>query len=233
MKRLISTWFPWLNKSPGLFAGALFLFFPLSSYAQAPEIGFWSGLNAQKTIKRTFVLHVNTQARLGENLSVMQAYLGEIGLSYKINKHWQLSGYYRYTARRKQNQETGQYPYRPYHRIYGEACYDHKIWKLKFNYRLRYQDHFKDDEKGKDADKSYLRNKLELSYPNKTRFTPYISTDVFYRLGEIFEQMRNKAGVEVALHRRHQLDFYGFTDYQLAGRQENKFVLGVQYKVKF
>jgi len=85
---------------------------------------------------------------------------------------------------------------------------------------------------GLEPDKSYLRNKFELSYPNKSRFTPFVSTDLFYQLGTGFDQMRNKAGIEIALNKRNKIDISGFTDYQLQGKQENRFLFGVNYKLK-
>jgi hypothetical protein len=160
-------------------------------------------------------------------------YLGEVGVSYKLTKHWEVSGYYRYIGRRKKNDDETGYYYRPYHRFYADLAYDHKIWKLKFDYRLRYQNQFMDDNSGIENDKSYLRNKFEVSYPNKSRFTPYVSTDLFYQLGNGFDQMRNKGGIEIEINKHHKIDISGFTDYKLQGSQENRFLIGVAYKVKF
>lgn len=213
----------------------LVLLTSLKSYSQATDIGLWTGVGVEKKINKSFSVNLNTQLRFTDNISIMRAFLGELGVSYKINKHWEVTGYYRYIGRRKKNDEGTGYYYRPYHRFYADVAYDHKIWKFKFDYRLRYQNQFKDDTStdGLEADKSYLRNKFEFSYPNKSRFTPYISTDLFYQLGTGFDQMRNKAGIEIALNKHNKIDISGFTDYQLQGKQENRFLLGVGYKVKF
>jgi Protein of unknown function (DUF2490) len=211
----------------------LLLLAPFGGYAQATDIGLWTGVGAEKKINKSLSVNLNTQLRFTDNISVLRAYLGEVGVSYKLTKHWEVSGYYRYIGRRKKN-DAGTYYYRPYHRFYADVAYDHKIWKLKFDYRLRYQNQFKDDnESGLENDSSYLRNKFELSYPNKSRFTPYVSTDLFYQLGTGFDQMRNKAGVEITINKNNKIDLSGFTDYQLQGSQENRFLLGVAYKVKF
>jgi hypothetical protein len=208
----------------------MLLGWPLLSRAQAPEIGLWSGVNLQKKLNRSFTLHGHVQARLSENLTVARSYLAEAGLTYKLSKHWEVSGYYRYSLRRKPDGDG--YTYRPYHRFYADVSYDHDIWKLKFDYRLRYQNQFKDESNGLESTSSYLRNKFELSYPNKSRFKPYLSTDVFYEVGGQFDQLRNKAGVEIKLNRQHRLDVYGFTDYQLVGRQKNQLIFGLMYKIK-
>lgn len=216
-----------------------FLFFLLisfCSYSQATDIGLWSGVGVEKKINKSFSVNLNAQTRFTDNISIMRVFLGELGVSYKITKHWEISGYYRYIGRRKKTDDKTGYYYRPYHRFYADLAYDHKLWKLKFDYRLRYQNQFKDDTStdGLEPNKSYLRNKFGLSFPNKSRFTPYVSTDVFYQLGGTgFDQMRNKAGVEIAINKRNKLDISGFTDYQLQGSQDNRFLLGVNYKVKF
>ncbi|RDB04202.1 DUF2490 domain-containing protein [Runella aurantiaca] len=209
------------------------LVIPMVGYSQAADIGLWAGVGVEKKITKKWSANVNVQSRFTDNISVLKAYLGEVGLSYKLTKHWEVSGYYRYIARRKRNEDKTGYEYRSYNRFYADLSYDHKLWKLKFDYRLRYQNQFQDDESAAENNSSYIRNKFELSYPNKSRFTPYISTDFFYEIGNGFDQMRNKAGVEIALNKHHKLELSGFTDYRLIGSQENRFLIGVSYKVKF
>lgn len=215
-------------------AFTLLLCAPLLGYSQATDLGLWAGAGVEKKINKSLSVNLNTQFRFTDNISVLRAYLGEVGVSYKLTKRWEVSGYYRYIGRRKKNDAKTGYEYRPYHRFYADIAYDRKIWKLKFDYRLRYQNQFKDDnETGLENDSSYLRNKFGLSYPNKSRFTPYVSTDLFYQLGTGFDQMRNKAGVEIEITKNSKIDLSGFTDYQLQGSQENRLLLGVAYKVKF
>lgn len=204
-----------------------------TTLAQTSGIGLWTGVNLEKKVNKHISIHGNIQARFSENVSVTESYLGELGGTYKLNKHFEFSGYYRFSKKRKWNDDDYNYYYRAYHRFYADASYDTKIAMLKFDYRLRYQNQFKDAAEGLESTKSYLRNKFELSYPNKTRFLPYISTDVFYQIGENFNQLRNKAGVEIILNRYQKLNVYGFTDYQLDGSQKSQLILGLSYKIKF
>lgn len=214
--------------------GFVRLLAPVSTEAQTTDLGLWTGVGLEKKLSKSFSVNLNTQVRFTDNVSILRAYLAEAGVTYKLTKHWDISVYYRYTGRRKKNDEETGYYYRPYHRFYADAAFDHKVWKLKFAYRLRYQNQFKDDnETGLEADGSYLRNKFEISYPNKSRFTPYVSTDLFHEIGNTFDQMRNKAGVEIEINKHHKVDVFGFTDYQLQGLQENRFLMGLTYKVKF
>lgn len=202
-------------------------------YAQAPEMGLWTGVNLEKNFTRSVSIHLNAQVRYRDNLAVRSALLGELGLSYRINKRWEVTGYYRYISRRRWDSEHYKYIYQPFHRFYADLSYDQKLWKLKLDYRLRYQNQFKDDGDSQAQDKSYIRNKLEVSYPNNSRFKPYLSTDLFYRIGTGFNQLRNKAGILIEITQRQSVDLYGFSDYQLIEPQENRLNLGVIYRVKF
>lgn len=203
------------------------------SYAQAPEVRLWTGVNVEKNITRAFSVHLKGQVRRSDDLAVRRSLLGELGLSYKINRRWEVTGYYRYTSRRKWDKEYYKHAYLPYHRFYADLSYDRKFWKLKFDCRLRYQHQFRDDFEGQTHEKSYLRNKLEVAYPNRSRFKPYLSTDLFYKMGTGLDQLRNKAGVSVEIDKRQSVDLFGFTDYQLTAIQENQINFGVLYRVKF
>lgn len=173
-----------------------FLFFPLCSSGQTSGLGLWTGADANFRLTKKLILNAKAQVRFSDNIQVTRAYLGELGLTYKLAKHWDISAYYRYTGRLKRNDEETGYYYRPYYRFYGEINYGTKLGNgFKLDYRLRYQNQFKDDNDATVADKSYLRNKLEIAYSNPSRFTPFVSADLFYRIDRLdgdngFDQIR-------------------------------------------
>lgn len=80
--------------------------------------------------------------------------------------------------------------------------------------------------------KSYLRNKIELAYPNKTRFTPSISADFFYKIGEDFDQIRYKAGVDYTVNKRNSVGLTFFRDYALVPTDLDVYTIGLTYKLK-
>ncbi len=211
----------------------LLLLAPLAGWCQTSDIGLWTGANAQYRLGKSFELHANAQLRFTDNVTVTRAYLGELGVSYNINKHWEVSTYYRYTARLKYDKEIADWYYRPYHRFYGEVSYDHKLGKnLKLDYRLRYQNQFKDDNEAIVADGSYLRNKLEFSYDTPTRLTPFVSADLFYQIGDSFDQVRYKAGVNVKINKQQSIDLSAFKDVPIGGGSADGLVIGATYKLK-
>jgi hypothetical protein len=201
---------------------------PIISNAQ-DGLGLWSGVSIEKKLNKKFSVQVNGQARFVENISYVQTYLGELGVSYKIIKNLEVSGYYRFINRRKD--ETKDFKNR--HRFYGDLAYDQKLGPIKFAYRIRYQHQFRDNDGEVGFDTSYLRNKLEISYPNKSDFTPYVSGDLFYEInGTGFDQLRPKAGLSYKINKKNSIDASIFTNVDLVGTETANPIIGLTYKLK-
>lgn len=222
--------FAWENNSLPLL---VLLLLTTAAQAQNPGLGLWTGVSVEKKFTKAFAVQVNGQTRFTQDVSLLGSYLGEVGLQYKLGKNWEVSGFYRYIGRRKWNREIQDWYYRPYHRFYGEISYEEKFWSfLKVQNRLRYQHQFRDDAGGVVVTGNYLRNKLELGYANKSRFTPYASADVFYRVGEGVDQIRYRGGVSVRLTKTQAVDVFAFNDTPVGTDEPNEFVLGVVYKLR-
>lgn len=206
--------------------------------AQTPALGVWAGVGVEKKFGKSFSVEANGQVRFTDNFTITRAYLGEVGLGYRLSKHWKLGAFYRYTGRRKYDKEEGKYYYRPYHRFYGELSFDHKIWGgLKGDYRLRYQNQFKDDVEGLVADNSYVRTKFELSYDFKKRVTPFVSADIFYLIAQSpdasgIDQIRTKVGVDISLTKRQSLSVSVFTDVPVNAGSVTDVFGNVGYRLK-
>lgn len=211
----------------------ILLVLPLATIAQGQSTNLWTGISASKRINKKISLELDGQWRLTNNLTTTGSYIGELGLGYKFNKHWEISGFYRFISRRKYDKGDREYVFKPYHRFYANLNYDHKIGFLKFDYRLRYQNQFRDDNGTIENNKSYIRNKFELSYPNKSKFTPAISADLFYRIGEKFDEIRYKTEVDYKLNKKNGITLGGFISHQLADTVPDDFTILLTYKLKF
>jgi len=198
------------------------------------DFGLWTGAEIEKKISKRFYAKGEVQVRFLDDISKPRTYLGEVGLEYGIGKKWSIEGYYRLIKRYKINKVTEEPYYQSRHRFYANLNYGTKLtsW-LKFDYRLRYQNQFKDDASGVVADGSYLRNKFELSYRTKGWAKPYAAADIFYLLGTGIDQVRLKAGVNVSLSKAHRIGISVFTDYPLIEEIENGAIADISYKFKF
>lgn len=208
------------------------LLLPIFGFSQTKTTNLWAGINVSKSITKKISLELDGQWRITNNLSTTGSYIAELGANYKFNKHWEVSAFYRFISRRKYDKGDAAYVFQPYHRFYANLIYDRKIGFLKFAYRLRYQNQFKDDNGNLENNKSYLRNRLEVSYPNKTKFTPAISADLFYRVGEAFDEIRYKAEVDYKFNKRNVLTLGGFVSHEFTDSKPDDFTLLLTYKLK-
>lgn len=199
----------------------------LSAYSQEGT-SLWTGVSLEKKINKKIELSLGAQIRMPENISYTQSYLGELGVTYKLMKNLDITGYYRFINKRKD--ETKLWKNR--HRFYVDLAYDKKIGVIKFENRLRYQHQFKDNDGEVGFDSSYLRNKIELSYPNKTKLTPYISGDLFYEIGNTINQLRPAVGVNYKLNKKNALQFGLMQNIDLVDGNNSGAILRVGYKLK-
>ncbi len=191
--------------------------------------GLRTGITLKKDLAKKWDLSAEFQTRFNDNISYLQTYMGELGLSYKIVKGLEASVYYRYTNRRKNETKA----FKTRHRYYGDLSYGRKTGPVKLEYRLRYQHQFKDNDLGQaEFDHSYLRNKLEVQALNLGKFTPYLSADLFYQIGTGSDQLRPKAGVEYKFNKKHKIDLSVFKDIDLVGNEKYGPVIGLNYRIK-
>ncbi|GAB3513578.1 DUF2490 domain-containing protein [Emticicia fontis] len=210
----------------------LILVLPFAGLAQERSTNLWTGISVSKNITKKISLEADAQWRVTNNLTTTGSYIGELGAVYKFNKHWEVNAFYRFISRRKYDKGDEVYVFKPYHRFYANLTYDHKIAFLKLTYRLRYQNQFKDDNGTLENDKSYLRNRLELAYPNKTRFTPAVSADLFYRMGEAFDEVRYKAEVDYKINKKNTITLGGFISHEFQDTKLDDFTIQFTYKLK-
>ncbi|MBK9509188.1 MAG: DUF2490 domain-containing protein [Cytophagaceae bacterium] len=207
---------------------AFFIFSAFQSVAQ-DGVGLRSGITVEKKITKKFSVGVTAQARFNGDISYLQTYLFEAGAGYKLPLGFDISAYYRNANRRKD--ETKEYKMR--HRFYVDLGYGKKLGFVKLENRLRYQHQYKDNDGVTEFDASYFRDKIEVSFPNKSKFTPYISNDFFINTSTGFDQIRPKVGVGYKFNKKHALDLGAFKDFDVVGTEKYSPVLVVNYKFKF
>lgn len=191
-------------------------------------VGLRSGVSLEKKVTKKITLNATGQLRFNNNISYLQTYLFELGGEYKISKAFDVAVYYRFANRRKD--ETKEFKNR--HRFYADLGYGKKFGSIKLENRLRYQHQFKDNDGVTEFDASYIRDKIEASYSNKSKFTPYISNDFFFQIGGTLDQLRPKAGVSYKINKKNGVDLSVFKDIDLVGTETYGPVIGLAYKLK-
>lgn len=199
-----------------------------AAHAQS-DVSLWTGGTVEKKITKKLGFNIGAQVRMPDNVSYTQSYLGELGVYYKPLKGMEVSAYYRFINKRKD--ETKEWKNR--HRFYYNVSYGKKFGKFKVEDRLRFQYQFKDNDGEIGYDKSYFRNKIEVEYDSKSDFTPFVSADLFYQIGGGFNQIRPKAGVSYKINKKNALQLSVFKDVAINTTAVSQTTFVVGYKLKF
>ncbi|MEI6851324.1 MAG: DUF2490 domain-containing protein [Bacteroidota bacterium] len=213
-----------------------FLFLTASAaFAQWNDAHLWTSISIEKKIIKNFSVTVSEELRFSENITELGTFFTDIGLNYKINKHWRVSGDYRFTNKIRLDNS-----YSKRHRYYFDLSYRKKFYQFSILARTRIQSQYADvnsSETGHLAE-YYSRNKLTLKYNITSKIAPYLSAEAFIPLNnpEVkgIDNMRYSLGLEWEFLKNSTLDvFYMIQQQYQAKDPERDFVTGIGYSYSF
>lgn len=201
---------------------------------QVKDAGLWTTLSFEaKLIKKTS-LNISQEFRFNENITELGTAYTDAGLSYKLNKHFQISANYRFTQKR-----TSENYYSFRHRIYIDLKFEKKIKPFQVQFRSRFQDQYSDIGRASDGGvpEFYLRNKLGLKWDLNKPYTPYISIELFSPLNypryNAFDNIRTSAGFDYSFSKHHKIDIYYLIQKEAnVSKPKTDFVFGLGYTYK-
>lgn len=174
------------------------------------------------------------EVRFNENVTEVGTIYTDLGLDYKINKHFQVSLNYRFVEKRRTDDY---YSFRQ--RIYIDLKYDEKIKPFQIQFRSRIQDEYADIGRAADGGipEFYLRNKLTVKLDKWKKLTPFVSVELFSPLENdykgLFDNIRSSAGIDYDLSKHHKVELFYMIQQELnVSRPETDFVLGLGYGFK-
>lgn len=217
-----------------LFAFVLFLFPCSAVQSQNKDFGLWTSVNFEVKIVKKVNITISEELRLNENITELGTIFTDIGLEYKLNKHFQFSANYRFYQKR-----TMYDYYSIRHRVYADIKYSKKLKSFQILFRTRFQVSFRDINRDFEGGikEYYLRNKLSLQKEINKSFKPYVSIELFSSLNyprtNAFDNMRVAAGVDYSLSKRNKIDVYYMIQKQFnVSISTTDFVLGIAYLFK-
>lgn len=215
-----------------LFAGCLLL--ASSVKGQFRDAGLWTSVNFEAKLMKSLSVSVSEELRFNENITELGAAFTDLGLTYKMNKHFQFSVNYRFIQKHRTD---NYYSFR--HRFYVDIKYSKKLKPFEFYFRTRLQDQVADVGRAADGGvpEYYLRNKLNLKWDTKKAITPYLSTEFFsllnYPRSYTFSGIRTAAGFEYDFTKHHKIDVYYMIQKELNVKNpETDFIIGLGYFYK-
>ena len=167
------------------------------TYYTVQDFQFWSAVELKYKASKKLSLTLEQQLRLRDDASNVDIYFTELGLGYKIDKHFGLGLNGRFI---RDNDDQGKIQgYENHFRWNIDGSYKHDIKRLDLKYRLRFQSK---NEMGLAADQqepatSTARLKVGADYNFKSwKLDPEFSTEIFDQLGsdDQFDKIRFTLG---------------------------------------
>lgn len=220
------------------FCGFLALFLALfhcqSVKCQNKDAQVWTSVSLEAKIVKKLTANVAQEVRFNENVTEVGTIYTDLGLDYKINKHFQVSLNYRFVEKRRTDDY---YSFRQ--RIYIDLKYDEKLKPFQIQFRSRIQDEYADIGRAADGGipEFYLRNKLTVKLDKWKKLTPFVSVELFSPLENdykgLFDNIRSSTGIDYDLSKHHKVELFYMIQQELnVSRPETDFVLGLGYGFK-
>jgi hypothetical protein len=215
-----------------VFIAGLFLSTPLKG--QVNDAGLWTSFSFEAKVVKKLTANIEQGFRFNENITELGTIYTETILAYKLNKHFQVSGGYRFILKR---QVEDYYSYA--NRFSFFIKYEKKLKPYQFQIRSSLQDQYSDNGRAPDGGIPvyYWRNKLSLSRDIDKPYSPYISVELFSPLNYprtcILKGVRIASGVEYAVTKHHKIDAYYMIQKELnVSDPKTDFILGFGYSYK-
>ena len=202
--------------------------------AQVKDAGLWASFSLEAKLAKKVSGNIAQEFRFNENISELGTAFTDVGLSFKLNKHFQVAANYRFTQKHRTDDS-----YSLKHRVYVDVKYEKKAKPIQIVFRSRFQDEYSDLGRASDASipNYYLRNKLTLEWDLDKPYTPFLSVELFsplnYPREYLFDNIRSSAGIEYTITKKQKIDLYYLIQRELnVSRPEIDFILGVGYSFK-
>lgn len=170
---------------------------------QTKDAELWTGIEISKRITKKITVKLEEQVRINDNISSVKSVFADLGVSYRFNKNFKISGNYRFVNR---GSNTGVYWVA--HRFYADFRYTYKAKPLIFIYRNRFYTENGHGEDGSSRE-NYERNKLELKFDLDKKFSPFIASELYYFLDKSeLRKIRYTAGVDFDLKNRNEFSLF-------------------------
>jgi hypothetical protein len=204
-------------------------------FAQTEDFQLWSGINLDISITKKISFKIEEEIRLKNNVTEVDMYFTDAGISYDFWKNFTLAGNYRYT---RKNEPEGIYS--NMHKYYIDLEYDNNIGRFEYSFRTRYQSRYKNiksSELGFRPEK-HSRNKISLAYDiYRSPLKPEIWCEIYYQLnnpyGNGLDKIRVAPGLNYSINRANRIKIYYMIEKELSVKNPaTNYILGIGYSYR-
>ena len=204
--------------------------FSLSAFAQVNDFALWENIYLEKPVNKNTAIHLNHEGRINENASQFYYTYADVGLTYKINKHFNATLDYVFIEKQLNTKFWS-----ARHQFYGDIGFKKNIKSWRFYLRTMVQSQVQDifsSETGK-IPSYYFRNKMTVKY-NLGRYCPYLAGELYNKLSlpiiENPDKFRCFAGCFYELDKSNEIELYYLLEKQINVNNPNtNFVAGIGF----
>ena len=199
------------------------------------DLEMWNNFAISKKIGDRWKVSLEEELRFTKDISRFDMFFTDLGLDYKINKHFSAGVNYRFY----QNKDNDGI-FKSQHRLSAGVSYKQKIKRFTLGYRLQFQN--KDEEflsvnSGNNV--ANLRNKISVDYNIKNfKLEPYFQAELFRKyekdVDPVFNKVRWTLGASYPITKKSDIDLFYRIDNELnITYPKNTYILGLGYKISF
>lgn len=203
------------------------------SQVKTNDLGIWLGASLEYKLNKKYTFNFSQDVRLFESFTAIDKYITNLGVSYKVNKHFKLSGAGRYYLNKEKDNLLSQ-NWR-YNLSFNLKFKLNKKFKLKYRARVqtKYQFSLENVYQGR---ASNFRNRITIDYKLNKKNHIYFGTELFREFVFYRKPYFNKIRLILGDKLSHNLgDFNYFIGYERELNTEHPFnytFLGIYYTFK-
>jgi hypothetical protein len=200
--------------------------------AQEDDFMIWSGYSLSKNFNPSWSARVRQEVRLRENATQVQKAFTDVGVRYKMNKNIRFALHYRYNHNVRRD-----FTFSSRHRINADLILRHKWNPLVVNYRLRYQQNYRDIFSSETGffPRHFIRHKIQPHLDLNKKWSPYIYAEWFhtpYINDFAIIQSRYGAGTTFEINRNNNITiYYLLRTTRNVNNPRNDYILGFRLNV--
>jgi hypothetical protein len=202
-----------------------------------PDAGSWNTFSVNYALNTKVTLLFTEELRLRENYSRLNLFYTNLGVEYKFNKFIKSALVYRWIDKYL---DDDRFSFR--HRFMWDATIKYPYRKFAVSYRHRLQvegRNFQSSEAGF-MPEWYSRNKIEISYNIKKKFSPYFATEFRYQIHDprsiesdhLWHRDRYQLGLDYTYNKKNKFGIYYLIqrEYNVSS-PENLYITGLEYSL--
>jgi predicted porin len=195
----------------------------------------WTSIGISKKLGKNWKLSLDQEFRFSNDISQFDTYFTDLGVDYKINKHFSVGANYRFYQNKNK-----EFDFVTQHRWNTDVQYRQKLNRFTLAYRLRFQNKDEDFFTSESSNNLYnLRNKFSVDYNiNKFKFDPFFNVELYRQIEDVntteLSKLRWTLGIEYSLKKFGEVELFYRIDNELnQSYNKDSYIIGLGYKFSF